>query len=525
MPGSHWSRRPRRHARAGRARARTARARRRARRASPRPPPPPRRASEVVLVDERAKLGGQYYKQPSDGVRRRRGGARPAVPGRPKPDRAASSARASTCSPASQVWGADGPAELLARRRRPVVRAPPAAARARDGRVRARRAAARLDASRSHDDGRRADADARLPGASRAPRARLGERPAQHPGRGRDRPRAARGGRRSASSRRSGARVEPARSRAMLASAPGLSARACGYGREPPPREASRSCAATAIVRAEGDGAGRARRRRAARRRRPPGARRASARFDVDAVCAGFGFLPSNELARTLGLRHEFDPALGQLVAVVDERDARRSTGVWVVGDGGGTGGARLAQGGRLPRRPRAARSLGRDVPALSPPRSAGEARPPRGAAGSSAGSWRLFAAPRLVDQLAAPDTLVCRCEERAARGGRGVARGRDASDDRRRQARDARRDGPLPGPLLRAASSPGLSARRIGRAARPSGLVRPGASVQADPDRGRGRGARLDQRSRDGANGRGRSPGPRRARAWRRDGPAADRR
>ena len=37
--------------------------------ASPPPPPPPRRASEVVLVDERAKLGGQFYKQPSEGAR------------------------------------------------------------------------------------------------------------------------------------------------------------------------------------------------------------------------------------------------------------------------------------------------------------------------------------------------------------------------------------------------------------------------------------------------------------------------
>ena len=37
--------------------------------------------AEVVLVDERAKLGGQFYKQPG-GVGCRRVGARPPVPGR-----------------------------------------------------------------------------------------------------------------------------------------------------------------------------------------------------------------------------------------------------------------------------------------------------------------------------------------------------------------------------------------------------------------------------------------------------------
>src|SRR5215831_13456378 len=56
--------------------------------------------------------------------------------------------------------------------------------------------------------------------------------------------------------------------------------------------------------------------------------------YEVDAVCVGFGFLPSNELARTLGAAHVFDPERGQLVAVVDERGRSSLEGVWLVGDG-----------------------------------------------------------------------------------------------------------------------------------------------------------------------------------------------
>ena len=87
-----------------------------------------------------------------------------------------------------------------------------------------------------------------------------------------------------------------------------------------------------------------------------PGSERA---FEVDAVCVGFGFLPSNELARTLGLAHRFDERLGQLAAVVDERGRSSLDGVWVVGDGGGTGGAPLARAVGLLAGLDAARSLG----------------------------------------------------------------------------------------------------------------------------------------------------------------------
>jgi len=163
------------------------------------------------------------------------------------------------------------------------------------------------------------------------------------------------------------------------------------------------------VVRAEGDG--RVERAVVARvdgAGRPlPGSERA---FEVDAVCAGFGFLPSNELARTLGVEHAFDPALGQLAAVTDARGRTAVDGVWVVGDGARTGGARLAEAAGTLAGLDAARSLG-----LAAPRPAGERRAARAAARArrfQRALLELYAAPRLLDQLAEPGTLVCRCEE-----------------------------------------------------------------------------------------------------------------
>ena len=51
------------------------------------------------------------------------------------------------------------------------------------------------------------------------------------------------------------------------------------------------------------------------------------------------------------------------------------------------------------------------------------------------AGLWQLFAAPRLLAELAQPDTLICRCEELSRGRDRGGNRAR-LGIDRRRQAR-----------------------------------------------------------------------------------------
>jgi NADPH-dependent 2,4-dienoyl-CoA reductase/sulfur reductase-like enzyme len=201
-----------------------------------------------------------------------------------------------------------------------------------------------------------------------------------------------------ASPRRAGAALR------MALSGPGLAARGVAYGAALMRRRVpllSRS----AIVRAEGDDAV----RRAVVARvdsdgRPiPGSERS---FEVDAVCVGFGFLPSNEISRALGCRHDFDPTGAQLRVVADGRGRTSVDGVWAVGDGAGIGGAPLAEArGEL---------AGADV-AASLRGSTAAPRGGRRAARSArfqAALWKLYSAPPMLDQLATPETLVCRCEE-----------------------------------------------------------------------------------------------------------------
>jgi NADPH-dependent 2,4-dienoyl-CoA reductase/sulfur reductase-like enzyme len=130
--------------------------------------------------------------------------------------------------------------------------------------------------------------------------------------------------------------------------------------------------------------------------------------FEVDAVCAGFGFLPSNEIARALGCRHTFDAECGQLVAEVGPTGRSSVDDVWIVGDGGGVAGARVAQalgflGGLEAAGVRAPAPLAREAAGMRRKRRRAE-RFQRALSG-------LYAAPRLLDQLAEATTLVCRCE------------------------------------------------------------------------------------------------------------------
>jgi NADPH-dependent 2,4-dienoyl-CoA reductase/sulfur reductase-like enzyme/ferredoxin len=64
--------------------------------------------------------------------------------------------------------------------------------------------------------------------------------------------------------------------------------------------------------------------------------------FDVDAVCLGYGFLPQAEAARALGCAME-SSADGTIGVVRDDAGRTSIDDVQVIGDGGGLGGARIA--------------------------------------------------------------------------------------------------------------------------------------------------------------------------------------
>jgi NAD(P)H-nitrite reductase large subunit len=134
-------------------------------------------------------------------------------------------------------------------------------------------------------------------------------------------------------------------------------------------------------------------------------------RFEVDTVCLGLGFVPSTEIARSLGCRHEYSSASGQLLTVVDSRGATSIELIWVVGDGALIRGARYAQAQGQIAAFDALRQLGRTV-------SGSLAARQRAAVQSAARHQRfqdaladLYRAPQLTDELAEPETHVCRCE------------------------------------------------------------------------------------------------------------------
>lgn len=196
----------------------------------------------------------------------------------------------------------------------------------------------------------------------------------------------------------------------MAAAAPGLARDGAGYlaslvrARVP-------LLGRSAVVRVEGDGA--VRRAVVARiddQGRPrPGTYRS---FDVDAVCVGFGFLPSNQVARSLGCRHHYDQTRGFLVADCDETGRSSVPGVWIVGDSVDIAGAKVARAAGVLAGHAVAVDLGavgaREATPLADRARAALRRHRR----FQEALWAVYAAPVLTDQLAEPDTVICRCED-----------------------------------------------------------------------------------------------------------------
>ena len=134
-------------------------------------------------------------------------------------------------------------------------------------------------------------------------------------------------------------------------------------------------------------------------------------RIDADTVCLSYGFQPASELSRLLGCHHRMDASTGALVPERHTDGATSVEGVWIAGDRGAIGGARVALAqGRLAALA-ALGSLGHNVD----PSEAREAQhDPERALKFQKALWTLFAVPPLDPTRLAEDTdpVVCRCEE-----------------------------------------------------------------------------------------------------------------
>ena len=133
--------------------------------------------------------------------------------------------------------------------------------------------------------------------------------------------------------------------------------------------------------------------------------------FDVDVVCVGYGFQPGNEVLRCLGCRHDHAEQRGHLVTVRDEHCETTVAGVYAVGDCCGLGGAPAAIEEGMIAATAAARSLRLEVPPEMRRECNRATRRLRRHRRFQTALWRLFKAPRLQTELASPDTPICRCE------------------------------------------------------------------------------------------------------------------
>ena len=132
----------------------------------------------------------------------------------------------------------------------------------------------------------------------------------------------------------------------------------------------------------------------------------------VDALCVGYGFVPSVELTRLAGCEHQYRSELGGWVPVRDEHMGTTVSGVYAAGDCAGVAGSQAAlEEGRIAGIA-AACALG----CLSGEEAARRAAPSHHRLRSLArlrGVLDAISVPRRgLYELAADDTVVCRCEE-----------------------------------------------------------------------------------------------------------------
>jgi bacterioferritin-associated ferredoxin len=136
-----------------------------------------------------------------------------------------------------------------------------------------------------------------------------------------------------------------------------------------------------------------------------------SSYFEVDVVCMGYGFLPSNALLRALGCNHHYDRSRKQLVV---ERSVDFETTVpkvYAVGDCAGLGGAHAAREEGVIAGFHAAESLGHHSKKnLLKEKNSSRIKLTQHQRFQS-GLWRLFSALKPNANLAKPDTEICRCE------------------------------------------------------------------------------------------------------------------
>lgn len=130
----------------------------------------------------------------------------------------------------------------------------------------------------------------------------------------------------------------------------------------------------------------------------------------TDSVAIGYGFLSSNEIPRSLGCKHEYDQKSESYRVIRDAFGATSLEEVFVLGDGGGIFGAQVAQCSGVLAASKILSILGRR-PSLALNREVRNAhnRYVRNL-NFQKWLWRVFDAPTITTQVASAKTVICRC-------------------------------------------------------------------------------------------------------------------
>ncbi|MFO1150542.1 MAG: FAD-dependent oxidoreductase [Alsobacter sp.] len=132
----------------------------------------------------------------------------------------------------------------------------------------------------------------------------------------------------------------------------------------------------------------------------------------ADAIGLGYGFLPAHDLLRLLHCPQIYDAGRDQLVTPRDADMRTGTAGIFAVGDCCGLGGAPAALAEGVVAGATAAGEVGFALPARLRSDLAKARRDLARHRRFQDALWRLFAAPPAGLALAGPDTIVCRCED-----------------------------------------------------------------------------------------------------------------
>lgn len=133
---------------------------------------------------------------------------------------------------------------------------------------------------------------------------------------------------------------------------------------------------------------------------------------EVDTLCLGFGLVPNTKLARLLGCELAYDPARGGLVPVHDDNMQTSKPGVFVAGEAAGIAGATAAElQGRIAGIS-AALQLGKGGRAEAERRIQAARRELERELRFARSLNEIFAVKPGLLSLVTDDTVICRCEE-----------------------------------------------------------------------------------------------------------------